>query len=317
MIDEIRIWELARTETEIGNSYDTSVDPNTAGLLGYWSFNNVDQKITDVSSFENHGSLGINTASGSDDPVHLDSTVLLNERCGNTSGTLTAPIANDDTVGPIQANSTITFNVTENDVDSDGDLNPADVVIVAAPNNGIATVNSSGTITYISTDSAAVTDTFRYTVTDSEGLFSNEATVTITLVPIDEPPTPVAVDDSVGPVEAGGTLTFSVLDNDEFFNINMNPSSVSIISTPIEGNVTVNGDGTITYINTSTAATLDTLSYTVEDVHGVISNIATVTITVIKSNEAPVTVGDLVGPVYLGGEIRFTVTDMMSIMMVI
>ena len=306
MLDEIRIWELARTETEISNSYDTSVDPNTAGLLGYWSFNNADQKITDVSSFENHGSLGINTAAGSDDPVHLDSTVLLNERCGNTSGTPTSPIANDDTVGPIQANSTITFNVTENDVDSDGDLNPTGVVIVSAPNEGIATVNPSGTITYISTDSAAVTDTLRYTVTDSEGLFSNEATVTITLVPIDEPPSPIAVDDYVGPVEAGGTLTFSVLDNDD---INMNPSSVLIISTPIKGNVTVNSDGTITYINTSTAATLDTLSYTVEDVHGVISNIATVTITVIKSNEAPVTVGDLIGPVYLGGAIRFTVTD--------
>ena len=308
ILDEIRIWELARTETEISNSYDTSVDPNIAGLLGYWGFNGADQISTDASSFANHGSLGSSTSVGLDDPIRLDLNAPLSENCNDDiGGNPTAPIAKNDTFGPVEAGSTTTFNVTENDIDSDGDLNLSSVLIVSDPSNGIATVNSSGTITYSHTNTVETTDTLRYTVTDSEGLISNEATVQI-LITSEEPSIPIAFDDTVGPMDTGGTLTFSVLDNDIAPNINLNPASVSILSTPTNGNVTVNSDGTITYINTGTTATTDTLSYTVANLEGTISNEATVTIGVIKPNEAPVTANDIIA-VPSGGTIRFTVTD--------
>ena len=38
-IDELRIWNTARSGQEITENKDNIVDPNTAGLIGYWRFN--------------------------------------------------------------------------------------------------------------------------------------------------------------------------------------------------------------------------------------------------------------------------------------
>jgi hypothetical protein len=61
-------------------------------------------------------------------------------------------------------------------------LNPISVVIVSEPAHGTATVDASGEITYLNNGDTAITDTLSYTVADSEGLISNEATVSITVV---------------------------------------------------------------------------------------------------------------------------------------
>ena len=313
MMDEIRIWEIARSEVEIGNSYDTSVDPNIAGLLGYWHFNDTDQIIADASSSANHGSLGINTAEETDDPTRLDSTVPLSEDCGDiVEPTPTAPIANNDTVGSIEVGGTISFSVTENDIDTDGDLNPTSVLIVSTPSDGNATVNDDGTITYVNTGATAIIDTLSYTVADLEGLISNEATVSITVTePELEPVAPIANNDTVGPVEAGEVISFTVTDNDVSNNGNLNLASVVIVSDPSDGTATVDASGTITYLNTGIAATSDTLSYTVADLEGVISNVAIVTITVTVAGEgdtAPIANDDIVDSVEAGKTISFTVT---------
>ncbi len=181
MMDEIRIWELARTEAEISNSYNKSIDPSTvAGLIGYWNFNETDQVITDSSSMENDGSLEASTEEGTDDPIQLDSTAPL-EDCDDTvvDPVPTAPIANDDTIGSIEVGSSISFTVTENDTDANGDLNPASVLIVSGPTYGMATVDELGVITYLNTGGGATTDTLTYIIVDAAGLESNEATVTI------------------------------------------------------------------------------------------------------------------------------------------
>ncbi len=81
MMDEVRIWNVARTGAEIGASYDATVDPNVLGLIGYWNFNGTDQIITDASSSANHASLGASTAIGTDDPVRLDTITPLFENC--------------------------------------------------------------------------------------------------------------------------------------------------------------------------------------------------------------------------------------------
>jgi len=74
MVDEIRVWNIARTKTEINASFNAGVDPNTAGLIGYWTFNNTDQIVTDASSLANHGLLGASTVAGDDDPKYVEST---------------------------------------------------------------------------------------------------------------------------------------------------------------------------------------------------------------------------------------------------
>ena len=39
IIDEIRIWDIARTESEIQSTMYTELNGNESGLVGYWSFN--------------------------------------------------------------------------------------------------------------------------------------------------------------------------------------------------------------------------------------------------------------------------------------
>ena len=60
-IDEVRIWDIARTGAEIIKNFDTTIAPDTLGLIGYWNFNDAGQTIKDVSSSENHASLGAST----------------------------------------------------------------------------------------------------------------------------------------------------------------------------------------------------------------------------------------------------------------
>ena len=81
MMDEIRIWDLTRTEAEISSSYDKSVASNSDGLIGYWNFNDTDQIIVDSSSMANHGTLGANTSDETDDPVRLDIAAPPTESC--------------------------------------------------------------------------------------------------------------------------------------------------------------------------------------------------------------------------------------------
>ncbi len=73
-LDEIRVWNIARTEAEIKTNFSVGVDPNLAGLIGYWTFDNVGQVITDASKFTNHGLLGANKAESSDDPAQIESS---------------------------------------------------------------------------------------------------------------------------------------------------------------------------------------------------------------------------------------------------
>lgn len=40
LIDEVRIWNDIRTSGEISSNYDTELNGDEAGLIGYWKFNN-------------------------------------------------------------------------------------------------------------------------------------------------------------------------------------------------------------------------------------------------------------------------------------
>ncbi|MBT3207310.1 MAG: choice-of-anchor D domain-containing protein [Bacteroidetes bacterium] len=55
MIDEVRIWDIARTESEIADNYTKSLSGNELGLLGYWNFD--DTTTTDLTVNGNNGIL--------------------------------------------------------------------------------------------------------------------------------------------------------------------------------------------------------------------------------------------------------------------
>ncbi|MBI5764276.1 MAG: hypothetical protein HZA51_12210 [Planctomycetes bacterium] len=76
LIDEIRVWNIARSPCDIEAYYDRQVDPNTQGLVGYWRFDESlgNQSVIDSSPSANNGTLGNTSGAASDDPARVAST---------------------------------------------------------------------------------------------------------------------------------------------------------------------------------------------------------------------------------------------------
>jgi len=92
-----------------------------------------------------------------------------------------APVANDDSYGWNPSDGDFQFDPTGNDTDwEDGTVSPRTIVITSPPSRGTATVEPGG-ILYEPRGNRTGLVTLTYTVKDSQGAVSNEATVTINL----------------------------------------------------------------------------------------------------------------------------------------
>ncbi|UXI03214.1 Ig-like domain-containing protein [Photobacterium sp. TY1-4] len=135
------------------------------------------------------------------------------------------------------------------------------------------------------------TFSFTYTLTDSEGLQSEPATVTVTLAPVND--APVAVDNTAQLLEEG-SFEVNVLGNDTDVDLDdgdsLNPASVTVVRAPVNGQVQVTSAGAIVYTANENYFGEDTFTYTVKDAAGAVSNEATVTMTVTPVNDAPVAI---------------------------
>ncbi|WP_235660293.1 Ig-like domain-containing protein [Mycolicibacterium gilvum] len=200
----------------------------------------------------------------------------------------TPPVAANDTV-TVAEGGTATISVTANDTDADGTIDTATVVITRQPTAGTVTIHAGGTVTYVSNGTEVTADSFAYRINDALGATSNEATVFITITPVDD--APVAVNDAVTVAE-GGTITIAVIGNDTDADGTIDTTTVVIVTQPTAGTATVNGDGTVTYVSDGSEVTSDSFTYTVKDTAGLTSNVATVSITVNPVNDAPVAVND-------------------------
>ncbi len=111
-----------------------------------------------------------------------------------------------------------------------------------------------------------------------------------TLLPTGCPPVndpPVAEDDAAT-TDEDTPVTIAVLTNDS--DPDGDPLTVTGASDPAHGTAQVNPDGTITYTPAAGFHGTDFFTYTVEDNEGAVSNVATVTITVIPIYELTITV---------------------------
>ena len=107
-------------------------------------------------------------------------------------------------------------------------------------------------------------------------LYSSSARVHITVNDV-LPPTAVH-DNKV--VNANMPEAINVLQNDVEGDLSINPSSIEVVSQPLNGQAKENVDGTITYSPKNNFIGSDSFTYQVKDTDGILSNIATVTITV-------------------------------------
>jgi gliding motility-associated-like protein len=105
-IDEVRVWNLARTATEIAESYNTTLPPNSTGLIGYWpmeegSGNVIENLVTQTNSNAFAG----NTAFvSSDAPISGSNSLSYSWSNGDTTNTI-----------DVSPNSTTTYYVTITD----------------------------------------------------------------------------------------------------------------------------------------------------------------------------------------------------------
>jgi len=92
------------------------------------------------------------------------------------------PVADHDQIAGT-ANNDVVIPIINNDNGSTYPLDPASIEIVTPPQNGTLVVSPDGLVTYSPNPGYMGNDTFIYRLRDSEGNWSNVATVTITVEP--------------------------------------------------------------------------------------------------------------------------------------
>jgi hypothetical protein len=200
------------------------------------------------------------------------------------------PVANNDNAS-VAALSSVVIDVLANDTATAPATKNATSVVASLATRGTVAVNAvTGAITYTPTGPAAGTDSFTYTVTDTNLHVSNAATVTVTIIAQSTPPVAANV--------AATTLTGSVVtiatSATATAPATINPATL-LLTVPTGGTATANLNGTVTYTAPATPGAYS-FSYTVKDnaLLPATSNPATVTITVTAPHITPVAVNDAV-----------------------
>ncbi|HEY0463498.1 MAG TPA: LamG-like jellyroll fold domain-containing protein, partial [Polyangiaceae bacterium] len=179
-LDEVRIWNLARSAAQIAGSYQTKVAPTSSGLLAYYVFNEApnDQSVLNAVGAVAGATLGANATAATDDPTRVAATAPVNfsTECGPQVNQ--APQVN---AGP---DGTATIGVAlsiDGSISDDGLPTPAAVTaswtLVSGPGTpSFAAGEQSSALTHVT---LPVVGTYVLRLTASDGTLSNFDEVTI------------------------------------------------------------------------------------------------------------------------------------------
>lgn len=202
----------------------------------------------------------------------------------NTTAPNSAPVATDDAYTTLedQPLSVIAPGVLANDTDPDGDALTA--VLETGPAHGSLTLAADGSFLYLPAANVNGTDSFTYRAKDAKGVLSDPATVSLTVTAQNDPPQGqpdryTTAEDTPLTVAAPGVLA-----NDS--DVDGDVLTASVASRPQHGMLTLNTDGSFTYVPARDYSGSDFFNYTYSDGHGG-SGTAVVTITVTEANDAP------------------------------
>ena len=172
---------------------------------------------------------------------------------------LVAPVAEDDNA-TTEEDTPVTIDVVANDTDNNG-IDPTSVVIVQEPQHGTVSVDPlTGAVTYTPEPDyfdETIPDVFTYTVEDIKGTVSNEATVSITVTPVNDAPRVTNDQDTTN--FAAVLEAVSVLAND--IDIEEDNLTASLVSGPNNGTLDFRPDGTYTYTPNATFNGDDSFTY--------------------------------------------------------
>ena len=211
-----------------------------------------------------------------------DTFTYTNEDGTTETVTVTVEAVADESVTAADSATTdedtsITIDVLANDTDADGGV-ISPVASVTDGENGTVTINDDGTVTYTPDADYNGTDTFTYTNEDGT---TETVTVTVEAVADD---TVVAADSAT--TDEDTPITIDVLANDTDVDGGV-VSPVASVTDGENGTVTINDDGTVTYIPDADYNGTDTFTYTNED-----GTTETVTVTVETVADESITAAD-------------------------
>ena len=159
-------------------------------------------------------------------------------------------------------------------------------IIQTSTSFGILTLNQNGTFTYHPNENFASTDSFTY-VANNGTHNSNEATVTITVNPIND--APVAQDD-LAETQQNVLIRIDVLENDSDIEDDSLNVILEVDPSVTKGNVTLDGSDVLFTPQTNFVGETS-FSYRASD-GDKISNLANVTVTVNPINDIPNAIND-------------------------
>ena len=285
------------------NNYNNGNSPshNQDGGIRYKVIRYLDEFMADVVKYGHIDSqYGYGNISQIMHPFKkIDERTLISE-CFNHMVTLWVP-----NIVPVAANDLYTMEedavltvsdtnlgVLVNDSDLDGDSLEVLSTLTVDPFAGSASINSDGSFTYTPNANFTGTDSFSYRVVDNAGGFA-DGIVYITVTPKADSPT---VQSDVYSIPEDTTLSVAdislgVLAND----LDVDGDTLTVDTTPVaptqNGSLTLNSDGTFTYVPNSNFNGTDSFEYKVEDGTGNAES-GTVTINVTSVNDTPISVAD-------------------------
>ena len=201
-----------------------------------------------------------------------------------------APVAGADAY-EVDRNGAITVSAGEgvlaNDADPDNSSGGAlSAAVVEGPQHGTLSLNPDGSFTYTPHAGFYGTDSFTYAASDGD-----DATPTgVSIHVVNHNALPDAVADAYA-LDRNGTLVIDapggVLANDTDADDDL---TAEVVNGPQHGTLTLNPDGSFTYVPEAGFHGVDSFSYRAGD--GLDSDVATVTLTVNNVNTAPVSNAD-------------------------
>ncbi|HYF67542.1 MAG TPA: Ig-like domain-containing protein [Ohtaekwangia sp.] len=240
------------------------------------------------------------TVKDSEDAISNVATVTITVNAAND-----LPVAGNDAI-VTDEDVTASVNVLSNDTDPDGtvnaatvdiDVNTAGIQSIRTTTAGSFSVSTSGLLAFTPAENYHGVSSIRYAVQDNLGGISNAATVTITVNNIND--APVAGDDATS-TNQGVAKSINVLTNDtddgslDPLTVDLDPDTGGIQSSraTTAGNYSVSSSGEVTFSPVATFSGTTSITYTVSDDAGVVSNRATLSIEVIYINQNPVATND-------------------------
>ncbi|QDU30868.1 hypothetical protein ETAA8_60170 [Anatilimnocola aggregata] len=286
-------FTIGDTQTPLANLLVTATSSNTnvVPLAGIQLGGSGGSRAVIITPAANAGGTADITITVSDGMATATETFTVTVTSQNDAPTISSlanvSVGAGETINPI--------SITVGDVESSTFL-----IGVTATSDNQALIADSGlsvtgfgdnrTLTITPVAGASGTANVTVSASDGSGGITTE-TFTVTIGATGANIAPVAANRTATVAEAGSVnIDLGAFATDADGTINV--ASIVVTQNPTHGTVTVNANGTVTYVHDGSELATDTFQYTISDAQGTASAPATVSLTITPVNDAPVAMND-------------------------